>query len=169
MGGKRVKDLVRSAGGYLYALALALWVGGGVLYTFVLTPAIFDAYPRNTAGEIVGTMMPHFFRFQVLAVAGAALALIALWRAWPGRGRALCLALVVVTLAVQAFVQWRLYPEILAVKSRVASFESAPDAPERRRFRALHGVSMLLNLLTLADGAVLLALLQPRRSAPGGL
>lgn len=163
-----VKDLVRSGAGFLYAFALALWVGGGVLYTFVLTPAIFDAYPRNTAGEVVGTMMPHFFGFQFLAAAVAALALIVLWRAWPGRGRALCLALIVGALVVHAFVQWRLYPEILAVKSRVASFESAPDAPERRRFRTLHGVSMLLNLLVLADGAVLLALLQPRRSGPGG-
>jgi hypothetical protein len=58
-----------------------------------------------------------------------------------------------------------LFPQILAVKSRVASFESAPDAPERVRFRALHGASMLLNLLVLADGAVLLAF---ARKAPGG-
>jgi len=49
------------------------------------------------------------------------------------------------------------------VKSRVASFESVPEVPERRRFRTLHGTSMLLNLLILADGTVLLAL--ARRSA----
>lgn len=54
--------------------------------------------------------------------------------------------------------QWRLYPQILEVKSRVASFEADPDAPERRRFRALHGASMVLNLLVLADGTLLLAL-----------
>jgi hypothetical protein len=84
--------------------------------------------------------------------------MIALWRSWPGRYRALCLVLVLGALAVQSFVQWRLYPQILAVKSRVASFESAPDAPERKRFRTLHGASMLLNLLFLADGTILLAL-----------
>jgi len=160
---------MRAIGSFFYTLALALWVGGGALYTFVLTPAIFAAYPRNTAGEIVGTMMPHYFRFQFAAAAVAALVMIALWRAWPGRSRALCLGLVLGALAVQSFVQWRLYPQILEVKSRVASFESAPEAPERRRFRTLHGVSMLLNLLILADGTLLLALTQPRRPATGEL
>jgi len=153
---------MRAIGNFWYVLALALWVGGGALYTFVLTPAIFAAYPRNTAGEIVGTMMPLYFRFQFAAAAVAALVTIALWRAWPGRRRALSLALLLGALAAQSFVQWRLYPQILEVKSRVASFESAPDAPERRRFRALHGASMLVNLLILADGVLLLALAQPR-------
>ena len=149
---------MRAIGSFILMLALALWVGGGVLYTFVLTPAVFAAYPRNTAGEIVGTMMPHYFRFQLAAAAVAALVMVGLWRSWPGRRRALCLALVLGALATQAFVQLRLYPMILEVKSRVASFETAPDAPERRRFRSLHGVSMLLNLLILADGTLLLAL-----------
>ncbi len=149
---------MRTVGGFFYLLALALWIGGGVLYTFVLTPGIFAAYPRDTAGEIVGIMMPHYFRFEFAAAAIAALLMIALWHAWPGRRRALCLALVFGALVVQAFVQWRLYPQILEVKSRVASFESLPDAPERRKFRSLHGVSMLLNVLVLADGTLLLAL-----------
>ena len=153
---------MRAVGALIYNFALALWVGGGVLYTFVLTPAIFAAYPRNTAGEIVGTMMPHYFRFQIAGVAVAALVLVAFPRAWPGRRRALCLALVVGALAAQTYVLWRLHPQILAVKSRVASFESAPDSPERKRFRSLHGVSMMLNLLVLMDGALLLALIPAR-------
>ena len=149
---------VRAIGDAIYLLALALWVGGGALYTFVLTPAIFASYPRNTAGEIVGTMMPHYFLFQLAATGVAALVLVALWRGWPGRRRVLCLALLIGALGAQSYVQWRLYPQILQVKARVASFEAAPDAPERRRFRTLHGVSMLVNLLVLADGALLLAL-----------
>jgi uncharacterized membrane protein len=152
----------------IYHLALALWVGGGVLYTFVLTPAIFAAYSRNTAGEIVGTMMPHYFRVQFAAVVVVALVLVALWRTWPARRRALCLALVIGALAAQTYVQVHLYPQILAVKSRVASFEADPDSPERKRFRSLHGVSMLLNLLLLVDGALLLALVPARDAqAPG--
>ena len=148
---------MRALGGYCYLLALAIWVGGGVLYTFVLTPAIFAAYPRNTAGEIVGTMMPHYFHVLFAVAAVATLVMLALWRSWPGQLRTLSLVLLLGALAAQSFVLWGLYPRILAVKSRVASFETAPDAPERRRFRALHGMSMALNLLVLADGMVLLA------------
>lgn len=159
---------MRAIGHYLYQLSLALWVGGSALYTFVLTPALFGAYPRNTAGDVVGTMMSPYFGFQFAAAAVAAVALAVLWRAWPGRRRALCLTLVVAALASQGFVQWRLYPQILAVKARVASFESSPAAPERVRFRKLHGASMALNLFFLADGMLLLALsCRPGGGAPG--
>lgn len=154
---------MRSLGGYLYLLALGVWVGGGALYTFVLTPAIFAHYPRNTAGDVVGTMMPFYFGALLGAAALAVVLLAVLRRSLALRWPALCLALALGALGVQAYVQWGLYPEILAVKAQVATFESEPDAPARRRFRALHGTSMLLNLLTLADGAVLLALVPLRR------
>ena len=149
---------MRTVGAVAYMLALAVWVGGGVVYTFVLTPAIFATYPRNSASEIVGTMMPHYFATLLVAAVVAALLLPLLWRSWSPRARALVLALLVGALAAQSWVRWRLYPEILEVKSRVPSFESAPDAPERQRFRSLHGLSMALNLAVLADGVVLLAL-----------
>lgn len=154
---------MRSLGGYLYLLALAVWVGGGALYTFVLTPALFGSYPRNTAGDVVGTMMPHYFTAVLAATALAAILLAALRRTLGVRLPAVCLALALAALAVQAYVQWQLYPRILAVKAQVTSFEADPDAPARRQFRALHGTSMLLNLLTLADGAVLLALVPLQR------
>jgi uncharacterized membrane protein len=149
---------MRSLGGYLYLLALAVWVGGGALYTFVLTPAVFGAYPRNTAGDVVGAMMPHYFLAILAATGLTAILLAALRRTLAVRLPAVCLALALAALVVQAYVQWSLYPRILEVKALVASFETEPDAPARRRFRALHGTSMLLNLLVLADGAVLLAL-----------
>jgi hypothetical protein len=146
-----------------FTLALALWVGGSALYTFVLTPAIFRGYPRDAAGAIVGAMMPGYFTAN-LAAAAAALALLPLlWRSWTPRLRALALALLLVALAAQAWVRWGLYPEILAVKGRVASFEAAPDSPDRVRFRKLHGVSMAVNLATLLEGAALLALVPLRR------
>ena len=154
---------MRAVGSFFYTLALALWVGGGALYTFVLTPAIFGAYPRNTAGDVVGTMMPHYFAVQLAAAGLAAAVLALLRRSLAVRLPAVCLALALGAVATQAYVQWGLYPRILAVKAQVASFEADPDAPARRRFRSLHGTSMLLNLLTLADGAVLLALVPLRR------
>jgi hypothetical protein len=154
---------MRSLGGYLYLLALAVWVGGGALYTFVLTPAIFGHYPRNTAGDVVGTMMPFYFAALLGATALAAVLLAALRRSLGVRWPAVCLVLALAALGVQAYVQWGLYPKILAVKAQVASFEAEPDAPARRSFRALHGTSMLLNLITIVDGAVLLALVPLRK------
>lgn len=158
---------MRALGAVAYSLALAVWVGGGAVYTFVLTPAIFAAFPRNTAGDIVGTMMPHYFATLLAAAALAGLLLPLLWRSWSPRVRVLVLALLVGALAAQSWVRWRLYPEILEVKSRVASFESAPEAPERQRFKSLHALSMAVNLAFLADGVLLLALVSFARPRQG--
>ena len=148
----------------LCLLALAGWVGGGLLYTFVLTPAVFHAYGRDRAGEVVGGMMPHYFGFTFAAVAAAALLLLLLRSPGAPRLRAACLGLAFSALLVQGYLAFRLYPQIVEVKATVASFEADPDSPPRRRFRALHGTSMALNLLVLAEGAALLLLLPlPRR------
>jgi len=147
-----------------YLLALAAWVGGGALYTFVLTPALFAAFPRDRAGEAVGAMMPHFFRFVLVAVAAAVVLLVLLRGPAAPRARAVCLALALAAFAAQGYLAFRLYPRIVAVKSTVATFEADPDSPPRRAFRALHGRSMALNLLVLSAGTVLLLLapLPPR-------
>lgn len=166
MGRDRGDGRLRAAGAIGFTLALALWVGGGALYTFVLTPTIFHDFPRDTAGAIVGAMMPGYFAATLAAAAVATALLPLLWRSWAPRLRAVALALLLVALASGAWVRWGLYPEILAVKGMVASFESAPDSPERTRFRRLHGVSMAVNLATLLEGVALLALVPLRR--PGG-
>jgi hypothetical protein len=47
----------------VYRLAVAFWVGGVAIFTFVLTPIIFKAYSRDTAGQIVGVLFPAYFRW----------------------------------------------------------------------------------------------------------
>jgi cytochrome bd-type quinol oxidase subunit 2 len=158
---------MRGALARVYLLLLALWVGGGFLYTFVVTPVLFAGYPRDTASGIVGQLMPHYFRFTLLAVAAAAAALFALRRSLGGRARAVSLALVCAALLMQATVSYGLYPRILAAKAQVKTFEADAGSPARVRFRTLHGASMALNLLTLADGAALLLLAPLLRRAPG--
>jgi len=154
---------IRALGAVGFTLALAVWVGGSILYTFVLTPAIFGGYSRDAASAIVGAMMPGYFTTNLAASAVALALLPLLWRSWTPRLRNLALALLLVALASQGWVRFGLYPEILAVKARVPSFESAPDSPERIRFRKLHGMSMAVNLASLLEGAALLALVPLRR------
>lgn len=48
---------------HLYHLKLAFWVGGVALFTFVLTPILFKALPRDLAGNIVGVLFPGYFRW----------------------------------------------------------------------------------------------------------
>lgn len=142
----------------IYRLALALWVGGMAVFTFVMTPVIFKSYGRDAAGAIVGTMMPVYFRYSVILVTVALAARLLAGQAGPGARRLLGSALLAAALLISAAHAFVLLPRIEAVKKTVVSFESTPkDDPARREFSRLHGLSMVLNLLLLADGIVLVA------------
>jgi uncharacterized membrane protein len=148
---------MRVPGYFLYNLVLGLWIGGMAIFSFVLTPVIFRSYGRDTAGEIVGRLFPYYFPYN-LALSIAALALLLVFSAdRTSLGYKLSLALVAAAIAVNVFVSFKLHPEARRVKREIHSFESVPpESPLRRRFSRLHGVSMALNLLVLADGVALL-------------
>ena len=143
----------------LYTLCLSLWVGGMVLFTFVVTPAIFRSFGRDQAGEIVGRLFDGYFLY-LLVLSGLALLLFFLLRADPAtRAFRLTLALIVAALLANTYVTFKLHPAIVQVRQQVASFESdQPGSPARKEFRRLHAVSAVLNLFVLLDGAALVVL-----------
>jgi len=151
---------VRPAWFALYALSLALWTGGAALFTFLVTPVIFRSFSRDLAGEVVGKLFPLYFPCVLALSAAALVTFLAATRDRAGAGARLSLALLVAALAVNSYVSLKLYPDAVAVKRLVSSFErEAPDSPARRQFARLHGLSMALNLLVVADGALLVLLL----------
>lgn len=142
----------------LYSLMLALWVGGIFIYTFLVTPLIFRSFGRDTAGMIVDKLFPFYFPY-ILIVAVLAFGFFLM----PGRkryfGHKLALTLLIVAILAGLFVNAGLYPEMKKVKKEIASFEKTPeDSPARRRFMVLHGFSMALNLLLLAEGTALIVI-----------
>ena len=143
----------------LYTLTLALWTGGMVLFTFIVTPAIFRSYGRDQAGEIVGRLFPGYFLY-LLALSALVLVLFFLLGAdQTSRSFRASLFLLVVAVILNAYVLFSLHPKAVQIKQQVVSFEkAAPDSPARREFRKLHGISAVLNLVLLADGIALLAL-----------
>jgi hypothetical protein len=150
----------------LYPLALALLVGGNVLYTFLATPAVFAHFERDLAGRVVAAMMPYYFRYEGALVLVAA-AIFAAAAARGGRAFKVSAALLgAAAITALAVVFW-LYPAMVEVRAQVASFAAdAPVTEARLAFRRLHGISSALNLIVLAAGTALL-LLAPR-CAPAG-
>jgi len=140
----------------IYRLAIALWVGGGALFTFVLTPLLFKTESRDTAGRIVGTFFPGYFRW------GLACGVIALVCRLLLRGGRLELAgvILVLMLGVTSFQAFYVEPKAADIKSRIVSFETTPKSdPLRQQFSKLHGVSAVCNLAVVAGGVVLVILL----------
>ncbi len=143
----------------LYNLVLALWVGGIVLFTFIITPAIFKSFERDAAGEIIGKLFPAYFLYN-LALSAATLVLFFLVSGGQtGPAYAISLFLVTTALIINAYILFTLYPKIRRVKEEVASFEKgAAGSPGRRKFSRLHAVSAVLNLVLLAEGVALLVI-----------
>ena len=143
----------------LYNLLLALWVGGMALFTFIVTPPIFRSFGRDMAGEIVGKLFPGYFLYLLIL---SALALITFFLIESDRTRTVhrvSLMLLMAALIVNAYITFKLHPEIVGIKQEIVSFEkTSTESDARKRFRRLHAVSAALNLFLLADGTVLLVL-----------
>jgi hypothetical protein len=132
-------------------LALACWLGGAALFTFVLTPAIFAAYDRDLAGGIVGVLFPGYFRW------GLACGLVALiCQLLTAHRRWLPLLLLTGMMALTAVQALIIEPRAAALKKQIPSFVTTPtDHPLRREFRRLHGISAAANLAVILGGMVL--------------
>lgn len=141
----------------IYRLALALWVGGMSVFTFVVTPVIFRTQGRDSAGKIVGALFPVYFRFCLVVTAAALVARAASGRAFTGARQLAGTALVVFCLAIVSYHAFGLAPRMATVRETVVSREAAPQENlARREFSRLHGLSMTLNLVVILAGAILI-------------
>ena len=142
----------------VYRLAISLWLGGMVLFTFIVTPTLFATQAREAAGRSVGAIMPLYFRYGLILTGIAFLVRIVSREAWPGARRLIGTFLLVAAVVLTAFQYFGLEPRMSAIKRTVASFDTTPiEDPARKEFSRLHGISMALNLLLILDGAVLVA------------
>lgn len=139
-----------------YRLAVAGWLGGAALFTFVLTPILFRSLNRDQAGAIVGYLFPGYFRWG-LACGVIALSALAFMKLPRKRLAVLLLLAMLAITSVQAFI---IEPQAAALKREIPSFETTPaDHPLRVRFRKLHGISAVGNLAVIGGGLGLVLLL----------
>lgn len=124
--------------------------------------AAFRAAPNSTvAADVVGAMLN---RWHYIALA-APLILFALELRNPRRIVLIVLFAAIVLAAAQSFVDLRI--RTIRTTTTVPISELAKEDPVRRRFGALHGVSMLLLLLLAVSAAVVVAVPPPARANGG--
>lgn len=141
----------------LYRLAIACWVGGASLFTFVLTPTIFKAYDRDVAGGVVGVLFPGYFRWGLVC---GVIALATVFITTAVKHKTIAAAIIVAMLAVTSIQAFVIEPKAAELKKAIPSFETTPrDDPLRVRFRKLHGVSAASNLAVIGGGVALIILL----------
>jgi hypothetical protein len=140
----------------IYNLAISFWVGGVAIFTFVLTPIIFKVNDRDTAGRIVGTLFPGYFKWG-LACGAVALVSHLIVR---GKNFIPILLILVLMLTLTSYQAFSVEPRAAAIKKEIPSFVTTPkEHPLRREFSRLHGISAVCNVAVFAGGVVLVILL----------
>ena len=150
---------------YLYNLVLSLWVGGIFIFTFVVTPVIFNSYERDMAGSIVGYLFPYYFKFMLILSALGIVFFLLLSKTYVKWSYKMSLILLVAALGFNLLSAFVIHPKARALKKEIHALTEEPQeegaldvSSARKAFRKIHGVSMAVNLFVLIDGASLLFL-----------
>ena len=116
-------------------LTTALLFGGMVLYSFGFAAFVFSALPSETAGPLIRRAFPHFY---VFCMATAALAAVLAFMLDPLSGWILA-AIALTTVPTR--------------QSLMPAINAATDAGDVRRFKLLHGASVVITLAHIAAAA----------------
>jgi uncharacterized membrane protein len=135
---------------WFYLMALIVWVGEVVFFSFVVAPSLFGVFSKVDAGRAVGAILPTYYRLGygcgvVLLVMGAILTATATERAWWSVSTGLAAVMLAATLYAGVVIQ----PRAAALRPQIHD-PSAPAAV-KEEFDRLHRIAVQLN------GAVLLA------------
>lgn len=122
----------------LAVVLLGIVLGGMMLFSFVVAPAVFRFLPDDAAARFIRRLFPLYYAFAGI---GSAAACLGLALRLPRDMTEFVLVFVVATGFVIA--RWWLMPAINAARdARLDGDDSA-----QQRFARLHGASMVVNLV----------------------
>ena len=143
---------------YLHLLAAVVWFGTMIFYSFIATPAVFRAFPRETAGEVVGALFPKYFLVGYVSSLVMLATLAALWR---GNFSAVRAPLAILALmAALAFISGMgIGARAHALKAEIRTADTVQKEELQKAFKRIHGLSMALNLALIVLALVYLGYL----------
>jgi len=150
---------------FIHLLALVVWIGGIVFFSFFTTPALFAALPRDMAGRVTAALFPRYYLLGGACGLIAVLTLLLQWlRASGGdRRQQIEMLLLMLMLAMTLYAGLAILPETSALRPQLRAAGDSPGrAAAERRFAVLHRRSVVLNGLVLLCGIGALAALAGR-------
>jgi hypothetical protein len=142
---------------FFYRLAIACWIGGASLFTFVLTPIIFKSFNRDMAGGIVGALFPGYFKWGLMC---GVIALATIFMSSTVKHKVIAAVIIAAMLAITSVQAFVIEPRAALLKKEIPSFETtSKDDPLRVQFRKLHGISAVSNLAVICGGIALIVLM----------
>lgn len=140
---------------YVLLLAVVAWIGGIVFFSFIASPSVFKLLPRELAGQVVGDIFPKYHLLGYISCIVALGCLLGLRQL--GTRQAVGRAAFIIALMgmVQVTMGMVIGPQVTTARdaAKTAPAGSEQDRLEKK-FRSLHAVSMIFNLLLLILGLV---------------
>jgi uncharacterized membrane protein len=140
---------------YVLLLAVVLWIGGIVFFSFIASPSIFKILPREQAGHVVGDIFPKYHMLGYISCLVALGCLFGLRQLGAVQSVSAAMIMLVLMGGVQVTMGAVIGPKVIEARDAA---KAAPACSEKDRletkFRRLHAVSMIFNLLLLILGLV---------------
>lgn len=144
---------------FVLLFSVAVWVGGQVFFTFLVTPGIFRTLPRETAGDLVSVLFPKYWALGY----GAGLISIAAILAISFRENIfpwLRIFLLVFMTALTFYSGMVIGPKAREVRLELKSATEPARVEElKARFRRGHMQSYAVNIAVMAAGAAFIFLM----------
>ena len=142
----------------VFWLALAVWIGQIVFFSFVVAPTVFGAVPQETAGQIVGAIFPRYYLLGTIAGVVALVAALGIGRAptttsaWTA-----VVVMLVMMLAATLYAGRVIQPRAQALRPQLHA--AVVDPAVRATFDTLHRRAVQLNggVLLLGIAAICIA------------
>ncbi len=147
---------------FVHLLALVVWIGSVIFFSFVTAPALFGALPRDMAGRAMSNIFPRYYLLGTLCGGLSLLSAALLGLRAGSADRSLVVELVLLALmtALTVYAGQVILPRADALRLSLPGLEGTPAHEEaQRRFAALHARSVMLNGAVLLLGLGTLALL----------
>ena len=142
---------------FCYLLALGVWIGQVIFFSFVVAPLVFGVLGPGRAGDVVGAIFPRYYAVGMGAAATAVATGVLLARraTVPGlwNGAVLVLALGLAATVVAGAV---VHPRAQALRATLHAAGQEPGSDPA--FRRAHGIAVALNGATLLAGLAALGL-----------
>jgi hypothetical protein len=151
----------------LQIVALAIWVGAVVFFSFVTAPSLFTALPREMAGRATAAIFPRYYALGWTCGGVAVAAVVAPMLVGNGSGRRSIVLLVMLgsMLGASLYAGRVILPRAAAARMlREDASRAAEHAAAQATFDRLHRNSVALNgaVLLLGLAALVVAALPQR-------
>jgi uncharacterized membrane protein len=147
---------------FFYCLALAVWVGGMILFSFIIAPTVHRTLDAPNAAKLIRRLFPSYYILGIIC-AGVGIVCVGLLLAdrafgrWPG---VLSLLLLAAAGGTTLWLRQSVTPAMNNLREQRAE---SPTPETEEEWRALHHLSVRLNIAVLVCGLALLFLVLSAR------